>query len=120
MGNIHGDTIGIEGAGGGIVLETAKEVVVADGVELGVALEAVNSTLALYSIGALNIVVVGEEHLLGSVELTAAADGLLRPVVPADVDLDVCPAAVGFDPLDPRHVGGLRGLGRPHEHAVPD
>lgn len=120
MGNVHGNSIGIESTSGRIVLETAEEIVVADGVEFGIALEAVNSTLALYSISALNIIVIGEEYFLGSMELTAAADGLFRPVVPANVNLDVGPTAVGLDPLDPGDVRGLRGLRRPHEDAVPD
>lgn len=119
MAYIHGDTIGIERAGGGVVLETAEEVVVADGVELGVALEAVDRTLALDGVGALQVEVVGEEDLLGAVELPPAADRFLRPVVPSHVDLHVGPAPVRLDPFDLRHVGRLRGIRRPHEHAVP-
>lgn len=119
MAYIHGDTIGIERAGGGVVLETAEEVVVTDGVELGVALEAVDCTLALDGVGALQVVVVGEEDLLGAVELPSAADRLLRTVVPSHEDLHVGPAPVRLDPLDLRHVGRLRRIRRPHEHAVP-
>jgi hypothetical protein len=111
---IHGDTIGIERAGGGVVLKMAEEVVVADGVELGVALEAVDRTLALDGVGALQVVVVGEEDLLGAVELLPAADRLLRPI-----DLHVCPAPVRLDPLDLRHVGRLRLIRQPHEHVAP-
>ena len=73
--------------GGG--LETVEEVVVADGVELGVALEAVDRTLALVGVGALQVVVVGEEDLLGAKELLLATTRLLRLVVPSDVDLHV-------------------------------
>lgn len=55
---IHGDSVGIESSGGGIVLETTEEVVVPDGIELGVALEGVDRTLGLNGIGALCVVVI--------------------------------------------------------------
>uniref|UniRef100_A0A2P2LDH5 Uncharacterized protein n=1 Tax=Rhizophora mucronata TaxID=61149 RepID=A0A2P2LDH5_RHIMU len=111
---IHSNSIGIESASSRIVLETAEEVVVSDGVKLRVALETVHRTLALDSVGALYIVVIGEEYFLGAVELAATADRLLRPVVPPDVDLDVGSSDVRFDRLDLCHVGRLHRFRRSH------
>ena len=93
-------------AGGGVVLETVEEVVIAHGVELGVALEAMDRTLALDGVNALQVVVVGEEDLLGVEELPPAADRLLRPVVSSYIDL---------------HVWRLRSArSSPHRTASPD
>jgi hypothetical protein len=68
--------------GGGVVLETAEEGVVANGIELGVALEAMDHILALDGVGTLQVVVVREEDLLGAEELPPAAN-----------PLDPCPSA---------------------------
>lgn len=116
--NLHGNSIGIEGSGTGIVLESAKEVFITNCVELGVALEAVDRTLGFYGVGALNIIVIGEEDLLGAMELPAATDRLFRTVVPPDVNFHVSPPAIRLDLLNS---GDVRGLGRvrwPHQHAV--
>lgn len=118
MVNIHGDSVGIEGASGGIILETTEEVVVSNSVELGISLEGVHRALALYGVGALNVVVIGEKELLGSVELPPAADRFLRPIVPLHVHLYVRSPTVRLDPLDLRHVRRLPRLHRPHQHAV--
>lgn len=67
-GNVHCDPIGGESASGGVVLETAEEVVVSDSVELGVPFEAVHLTLAFDGVGALNVEVVGKEKLRRTVE----------------------------------------------------
>lgn len=93
---VYGDSIGIEGSGGGIILETTKVVVVTNGVELCVALESVNSTLALDCIGALNIVVIGEENLFSAVKLSPATDRFLRSVVPLYVNFHVTSFGVRF------------------------
>lgn len=118
MVNIHGDPVGIKGTSGGIILETTEEVVVSNSVELGISLEGVHRALALYGVGALNVVVIGEKDLLGSVELSPAADRFLRPIVPAHVHLHVRSPTVRLDPLDLRHVRRLPRLHRPHQHAV--
>lgn len=118
MVNIHGDSVGIEGTSGGIILETTEEVVVSNSVELGISLESVHRALALYGVGALNVVVIGEKDLLGSVELSPAADRFLRPIVPPHVHLHVRSPTVRLDPLDLRHVRRLPRLPRPHQHAV--
>ena len=70
----HGNSIRIEGAGGGIVLKTTEEIVVSDSIELRVALEAVDRTLGFDCVGTLNIEVIGEENLLGAVKLASTAD----------------------------------------------
>lgn len=117
---IHGNAIGGEGASGRVILKTTEEIVVSDGIQLGVALEAVDRTLAFDCVGALDIEVVGEEQLLRPMELTAATDRLLRPVVPPHVHPHAPGTCVGgLYPLHPRHVGRLRRLRRPHQHAVP-
>ena len=82
-GTIHGDTVRGEGAGGGLVVKSAIEVLRADIVELGVVLEGVDDALALNGVRALRVEVVGEEKLLGAVEGAAAALGLRGAVVPA-------------------------------------
>lgn len=117
--NVHSDTVRIESSGWGIILETTEEVVVPNSVELGIALEGVHRTLSLDGVGALNVVVIGEKHLLGAVKLSPAANRLLRPIVPAHVHLHVGAAAVRLDPLDFRHVRRLPGIRRPHQHTVP-
>lgn len=71
---VHGNSIGIEGSSRRIILETTEKIVVANGIKLGIALEAVDRTLAFNCVGALNVVVIGEENLLGTVKLTTAAD----------------------------------------------
>ncbi|KAE8100152.1 hypothetical protein FH972_018077 [Carpinus fangiana] len=81
-------------AGGGVILEMAEEVVIANGVEFGVALKAVDRTLALDGVDALQVIVVGEDDLLGAEELPPAADLLLQLVVPSHIDLHVCPASI--------------------------
>jgi len=60
----HSNSIRIESTGGGIVLETTEEIVVPNGIQFGVALEAVNRTLTFDCVGALNIEVIREENLL--------------------------------------------------------
>lgn len=118
MVNIHGNSVRIEGTSSRIILETTKEVVISNSVELAITPKSMHSTLALYRISALNVVVVGEEDLLGSMKLSPAADGLLRPIVPPHVHLHVCSATVRLDPLDLRHVRRLPRLRRPHQNAV--
>lgn len=105
---IHGNSIGIEGSGRGIVLESAKEVFITNSVELGVALEAVDRTLSFYGVGALYIIVVGEEDLLGAMELPPATDRLFRTVVPPDVNFHVASPAIRLDLLNSGNVRRLR------------
>lgn len=114
----HCNPIGHEAAGGGLILKPTKVIVVPDGIELGIVLEAVDGALSLDGVGALHVAVVGEEELLGPVEAAAASDGLLGAVVPPDPDLHVGPAAVGLDRLHLGHVRRLRGVGGPHQDRV--
>lgn len=116
--NIHSNSIRIESTGGRIILKTTKEVIVANGIKFSIALEAVDRTLALDGISTLDIVMIGQEHLFGAMELSATSDRLLRPVIPPDVDLNVGASTIGLDLLHSRHIGRLRGVGRPHQHAI--
>lgn len=77
-----------------------------------------HGALSLDGVGALHVVVVGEEELLGPVEAASTSDGLLGAVVPPDPDLDVGPAAVGLDRLHLGHVWRLGGVGGPHQDRV--
>lgn len=116
-GAVHSDAVGGEAAGGGLVLEPAEVVLGADVLELGVALEGVDDARTLDGAGALHVVVVGEEELLGPVELAAAASGFLGAVVPPDPHPRAA-AVVRLDPLHPRHVRWLLRVRRPHQHTV--
>lgn len=117
LSSVHCDAIRGEGAGGRLILESAEEVLGPDIVELGVVLERVHDTLALDGVGALEVEVVGEEQLLGAVELPAAALGLLGAVVPAHPHPHAA-AAVSLHLLHPRHVRLVVRVRRPHQHAV--
>ena len=78
-----------------------------------------HDALALDGVRALRVEVVGEEELLGPVELPPAALGLLRPVVPPDPHPHA-PSPVGLQALDPSHVRLLVRVRRTHQHTVPD
>lgn len=105
---VYGDSIGIKGSSGGIILETTKVIVVTNGVELCIALESVNSTLAIDCIGALNIMVIGEENLFDAVKLSPATDRFLRSIVPLYVNFDVTSFGVRFDLLHFSYIRRLR------------
>lgn len=44
--NSHSNSIRIESAGGGIVLEATEEIIITNGIKLGIALETVDYTLS--------------------------------------------------------------------------
>lgn len=114
---IHSNAVRRESTGGGLVFESAKVVLGTDILKLGVVLEGVNSAFSLNGVSALSVVVVGEEELLRAVELSPATNGLFRPVVPPDSDLNVVPM-VGLDLLYSRHVRRLVGVRRSHQNTV--
>lgn len=105
---VYGDSIGVECSSGRIILETAKVIVVTNGVKLSIAFESVNSTLAFDCIGALYIVVIGEENLFGAVKLSPATDRFLWSVVPLYVNFNVGPFRIRFELF---HFCYIRGLG---------
>jgi len=70
----HGNSIRIEGTGGGIVLKPTEEIVVPNSIQFCVALEAVDRTLAFDCVGALNIKVIREENFLRAMKLAATTD----------------------------------------------
>lgn len=61
---------------------------------------------------------IRKEDLFRAMKLPAAADRLLRTVVPSDMDPDVGTTGVGFDPLDPGNVGRVGWIGGSHQDAV--
>lgn len=115
--HLHSNSVRVEGPCWGIIFEATEEVIVAYGIEFCVALETVNRTLALNCVGALNIIVIGEEDLLGAMELTTTTDRLLRSVVPSNMNFHVGSPAVGLDLLHSGYIRRLRGVCRPHQHA---
>lgn len=115
---VHDYTIRDEAPRGGLVLEAAEEVLDTNVLQLGVVLEGVNSALPLDGVGALNVVVVRKEELLGAMKLAAAANRLLGTIVPPDPDLHVI-AMVCLDFLHARHIRRLIRVRRAHENAVP-
>lgn len=60
----HCNSVRIEGTCGGIVLKPTEEIIVTNGIQFCVALEAVDRTLAFDCVGALNIKVIREKNLL--------------------------------------------------------
>jgi hypothetical protein len=112
---VHCNAVRGEGPGCRLVLEPAEEVLGSATVDLDVVLEGVDDALALDGVGALQVEVVGEEELLGTVELAAAALGLLRAVVLAHPH---AAAPVGLHLLHPSHIRMDFRVRRPHQHAV--
>lgn len=114
---VDSHTVRVERARGGVVVEAAEEVLRPDVVELGVLLEGVHDARFLDCVGALGVQVIGEEELLGAVELPPATLGLLGAVVPPHPDPHAA-APVRLHLLDPRHVRHGVRFRRPHQHGV--
>lgn len=61
---VHGHSVRIKRSGRRIVVESAKEIFITNGIEFGVALERVDRTLAFNCVGALYIAVIGHKQFL--------------------------------------------------------
>lgn len=104
--NVHCYTVRGEATSGGLVLEAAEVILSANILQLGVIFERVNGALSLDGVGALLVVVVREEELLGPVELGPAPDRFLRPIVPPYPHPHVA-TVICLDLLHPRHIWQL-------------
>lgn len=125
--HVHSDFVGGEEAAGGIVVESAEEVLVADDRQGSVRSQRVDDAFAFDRLREAPVDVVGEEHFLGPVEEPASAHGLLRPVVPPAHQHHSSPCVLARRAhvllllylLNASDVRGCSLCRRPQHHALP-
>jgi hypothetical protein len=103
---IYCNSVWSEISSGSLVLKAAEEILSSDSLQLDVVAEGVHSAGAFNGISTLNVIVVREEELSGTMEWSPSTLGLFRSIVPAHTQLDVIPA-VCFNLLYLGYIGRL-------------
>lgn len=115
--NSHSHSVWGEPPSSSLVLKSAIVILSPNILKLGVVLERVNRALPFDSVSALHVVVVGQEQLLSSVELSPPSDRLLGPIVPPHPHLHVVPT-IHLDLLYACYVWGLSRVRWSHQHTI--
>jgi hypothetical protein len=114
---LHCNSVWSEISSGSLVLKAAEEILSSDSLQLDVVAEGVHSAGAFNGISTLNVIVVREEELSGTMEWSPSTLGLFRSIVPAHTQLDVIPA-VCFNLLYLGYIGRLLTILCAHQDSV--
>jgi hypothetical protein len=114
---LHCNSVWSEISSGSLVLKAAEEILRSDSLQLDVVAEGVHSAGAFNGISTLNVIVVREEELSGTMEWSPSTLGLFRSIVPAHTQLDVIPA-VCFNLLYLGYIGRLLTILCAHQDSV--
>jgi hypothetical protein len=114
---IYCNSVWSEISSGSLVLKAAEEILSSDSLQLDVVAEGVHSAGAFNGISTLNVIVVREEELSGTMEWSPSTLGLFRSIVPAHTQLDVIPA-VCFNLLYLGYIGRLLTILCAHQDSV--
>jgi hypothetical protein len=114
---LHCNSVWSEISSGSLVLKAAEEILRSDSLQLDVVAEGVHSAGAFNGISTLNVIVVREEELSGTMEWSPSTLGLFRSIVPAHTQLDVIPV-VCFNLLYLGYIGRLLTILCAHQDSV--